>query len=186
MPPGLAPPYPWWRREIKTLLTHPGEPRGVPWNTRQLTRPARPPPTSHSPAQPGPNSGIPGLAPSSLAAAAPNPACSPAGHSPPRLTRRQSVDAPVARRFLTSTSCSADTPSLTVPRYQCEHCLIILLTYELRLETRTSTSSPYLNDYLSICAKSSSRLIHLRESLPVVILGAPAPPQWIRLSPALL
>ena len=37
---------------------------------------------------------------------------------------------------------------LTVLRYQCKHCLIILPTYELRLETRTSTSSPSLNDYL--------------------------------------
>ena len=46
---------------------------------------------------------------------------------------------------------------LTVPRYQCEHCLMILLTYELILETRTSTSSPSLNDYLSIYAKRSSR-----------------------------
>eukprot|EP00964_Phaeocystis_antarctica_P009482 scaffold5136_cov66-Phaeocystis_antarctica.AAC.1 len=53
-------------------------------------------------------------------------------------------------------------------------CLIVLLTYELRLETRTSTSSPSLNDYLSICAKSSSQFIC--ENRYLVILGARAPP----------
>ena len=67
-----------------------------------------------------------------------------------------------------------------MPRYQCEHCLIRLLTYELRLETRTSTSSLSLNDYLSICAKISPRFIS--ENGYLVILGAPAPPQCVRLS----
>ena len=70
---------------------------------------------------------------------------------------------------------------MTVPRYQCEHCLIILLTYELRLETRTSTSSPSLNDYLSICAQSSSRLISENRYL-VIQFSERQRHQWVRLS----
>ena len=107
MSPGLALPYPWWRRarEVKTLLTHPGEPRGIPRNTRQLTRPARPPQTSPSPAQPGPPSGLPGLAPFSLVAVASSPAARRAFlRAVLRASRAATPSMLLALRFLINTS----------------------------------------------------------------------------------
>eukprot|EP00964_Phaeocystis_antarctica_P063374 scaffold38031_cov68-Phaeocystis_antarctica.AAC.2 len=50
-------------------------------------------------------------------------------------------------------------PMRTLTHYTPHHWLIILLTYELRLETKASMPSPSLSDQLSIHAKSSSRVI---------------------------